>query len=214
MFPVSAAIQGAVGIGQAVGGAIQAHRAQKKLEKMVEGYKPNASIMDYYNKALQRYNVNPYTSAQYRNQMQNAGRGLATGINALNDRRSVLGGISSLVQGYNDASLKATAAAEGQQAQALSQLGGATQMKAAEDFKPFEMKYNLQALKAGGGNETMRAGLSNIFGGASTYANYQMLDKMYGDTNTQSQPFQRGTYQPISAGRRATVGTPNFNLRG
>lgn len=179
-FPPLAIAQGIGGLAQGILGYTQAHKAQKQLEKLVNSYQPNQSIMDYYNKALQRYNVNPYQSRLYQMQTQNAARGLTTGINTLQDRRSALAGVSGLVQGYNDASLKAAAAAEGQQAQALGQLGQATGMKAAEDKYPFQLKYGLLAAKAGGGNQIMNAGLSNIFGGLQTGNQYNQLKQIYG----------------------------------
>jgi hypothetical protein len=179
--PIIPIIQGAIGLGQTIFGGNRAAKAERKLEGMVNDYKPNASILDYYNKALSRYNANPYTSNLYNNQMQSVNRNLTTGINSLQDRRSAIGGINALTQSANDASLRAAATAEGQQAQALSQLGGATQMKAQEQFKPFEMKYNLLSAKAGGGNQIMNAGLSNIFGGLNTAADLKMIDKMYKD---------------------------------
>lgn len=178
--PISAITTGA-GLVQSIVGGIQAHRAQKKLDKLINSYQPNASILDYYNKALAKYNVNPYTSSLYTNAMRGAGRGLTTGISTLNDRRSVLGGINRLVDTYNNASLRASAAAEGQQSQSLSQLGSATQMKAAEDFKPFEMKYNLLASKAGGGKQLVSAGLTNAFGGLSAMNQLALLKQLYGD---------------------------------
>ena len=53
------------GILQAGGGLIQGifgggarRKAQKELEGMVNNYQPNASIMDYYNKALSKYSSN------------------------------------------------------------------------------------------------------------------------------------------------------------
>jgi hypothetical protein len=198
-------IQGAIGGAQAIIGGIQAHKAQKELGQLVNSYKPNESIMDYYTKALNKYNVNPYSSALYRMQMQNAGRGLTTGINALNDRRSVLGGIGSLVQGYNDAGLRAAATAEGQQSQALGQLGQATAMKAQEDFKPFEMKYNLLAMKAGGANQVANAGLQNAFGGLSNISNYYAAQQAYGGNNGYSGDgggSYSPTYSQYKTGRR------------
>lgn len=189
-------VQGAIGLGQSIVGGIQAHKAQRKLEKLVSSYTANQSIMDYYTKALNKYNVNPYSSALYRMQMQNADRGLTTGINALNDRKSVLGGISSLVQGRNDASLRAAAAAEGQQSQALGQLGQATAMKAQEDFKPFEMKYNLLAMKAGGGNQIANAGLSNLYGGLGNISNYYAAKNAYGDSGGYNSATESGVYSP------------------
>ena len=169
-------IQSALGFGQA-------HRAQKELEQMVKSYRPNAGILDYYNKALQKYNVNPYTSSFYNNAQNQIKAGTAQGIANLQDRRSVLAGLPSLIQGQNDSLLKAGATAEGQQAQALGQLGQASQVKAAEEFKPFEMKYNLLSAKAGGGNQIANAGLSNIFGGINNLSQMAMLKNMYGNNS-------------------------------
>ncbi len=87
--------------------------------------------------------------------------------------------MSNLVQGYNDAGLKAGVAAEGQQGQNLSQLGGATAMKAQEEKYPFEMKYNLYSAKAGGGAQQLNAGLANLYGAGSSMSQMAMLNKMY-----------------------------------
>lgn len=183
---IAGGVQGIAGIAQTIAGGIQAHRAQKKLEKLINSYQPNQSIMDYYSKALQRYNPNAFESALYRQGQQTAARGLTTGISALNDRRSVLGGIAGLTQGYNDASLKAAAAAESQQGQQLAQLGQAAGMKTQEEKYPFELKANLLAQKAGGGAQIMNAGLSNIFGGTSNLSQMAMLNQMYGDSGGSS----------------------------
>jgi hypothetical protein len=174
MLPLAAGLaigQGVMGLAQTILGGSAAHKAQKQMEGMVNNYQPNQSIMDYYSKALNRYNVNPYNSNLYQMQSNNIQRGTASGINALQDRRSALAGVSSLVQGQNDGLLKAAAAAEGQQGQALNQLGQATGMKAQEDSKKFDMKYNLLAMKAGGNNQTMNAGIQNMFGGMGGLAN-------------------------------------------
>lgn len=160
---------------QALGGVLQSifsgkNKAERDLENYANSYKKNESIMDYYTKALNRYNQNPYNSASYTSAMKTANRGLSTGINTLQDRRSVLAGLPGLVAGYNDAGLKATANAEREQGAALNTLGTATQMKAREDKYPFELKYNLLAAKAAGANAQKAAGWQNIFGGLGTAA--------------------------------------------
>jgi hypothetical protein len=198
MLPLLGIGQGLLGIGQSIFGGGAARKAQRSLEKMADSYQPNAGILDYYNKALSRYSDNPYNSAMYRMQNQNAQRGLATGINALQDRRSVLAGLPKLTQSYNDANLKAAAGAEAQQGQALSQLGQATGMKAAEDSKKFDMKYNLLAMKAAGNNQTSRAGISNIFGGLGNIQQQGMLNQIYGNggggsTNNPNSQYPKGT---------------------
>jgi hypothetical protein len=104
---------------------------------------------------------------------KNAGRGLATGISALQDRRSS-GNVAGLVEGEQDSLAKSGVQAEGLQRQAMAQYGQATSMKAADDKyafdvnqeEPFERKYSLLAAKAGGGNQMENAGISNVAQGA------------------------------------------------
>lgn len=172
--------KGLFGLGQAVFGGGKARRATRELESMANNYQPNASINDLYNKALSRYSANPYNSASYQNQMQNVNRNVSSGISGLQDRRSALGGITSMVQAGNDASLRAVAGAEQQGAQALGQLSQATGMKADEDRRKFDMKYNLLAMKAGGANQTMNTGISNMFSAAGDMTNYLTAKQFYG----------------------------------
>lgn len=187
--PWGAIAQAGVGLAQTIGGWIGQHRATKQLENLKSPtYTANKSILDYYNTALQRYGVSPTDSAMYKRQQQNIGRNLATGINSFQDRRSGQAGISSLIRGANDASLNAEVAAENEKSNRFGILGGATNMKAGEDRtafdineqQPYERKYNLLAQKAGGNNQIMNAGLSNIFGAGSSLSQMDMLKKMYG----------------------------------
>lgn len=172
--------QGVLGLGQAIFGGGKAKKAQKQMGKMIDSYTPNESIMDYYNKALSRYNANPYQTSEYQMNMRNADRTTATGLSALGDRRSAVGGVSRLAALQNDASIKAGAQAESEQGQRLAQLGQATAMKVPEDKYKFEAKYNLLGQKAGAANQTANAGISNIYGGLSGISDHKMIDKMYG----------------------------------
>ena len=55
-----ALIGSVAGLAQSIIGGINARKTQKKLEKMQSPvYKQNQGILDYYNKALARYNVSP-----------------------------------------------------------------------------------------------------------------------------------------------------------
>lgn len=173
-------VQGAVGLGQAIFGGGKAKRTQRALESHLDSYKPNESIMDYYNKALQRYNTNPYESTTYQKSMQNAGRTTATGLNALGDRRSAIGGVTRLAALQNEAGLNAASQAESEQGQRLGQLGQATAMRVPEDKYKFEAKYNLLSQKAGAANQTANAGMQNIFGGLGNISDYAMINKIYG----------------------------------
>lgn len=206
--PWGAIAQGALGLAQTIGGWIQQRRATKQLERMQSPtYKQNQSILDYYNQALQRYNVSPTDSAMYKRQMRDIDRGVATGINALQDRRSGLAGASSILRAANDAKLNANVAAEQEKNQRFGVLGQATNMKAGEDRmafdinenQPFERKYNLLAMKAGGGNSILNAGLSNIFNAGQNISNMGMLDKMYGSgTGSGGGSSVMGAYNPGS----------------
>lgn len=165
---------------QSLIGGFQEHKAQRDLEKLINTYQPNKSILDFYSKALNRYNANPYTSPIYNAATQRIRAGTAQGIQSFQDRRSANTGISTLIQNQNDAELKAAAAAEGQKGQELAQLGQATTMKANEEKIPFTLKYGLLASKAGGGAQLLNAGVSNIFGAANTSSQLDILKKIYG----------------------------------
>lgn len=178
------------GLLQSIIGGIGQRKAQKRFEGMLNQspqYKQNESITDYYNKALQRYNVNPYQSDLYKMQEQQANRGLTTGISALQDRRSALSGIGSLIQGRSDSMLRAGSQAEQQQSQNLAQLGNAANAKTSEDAKAFEInkmmpyqaKLNQLAAKASGNAQVTNAGLSNIFGGLQGVGDFQMAKTLF-----------------------------------
>lgn len=188
-MPVSAGVQAGAGVIQAGLGFLQAHKAQKQLERLnAPTYAPNQGIANYYKTALDRYQTNPYASQGYTMASQNAGRTLSAGLSGLNDRRGGIAGIARLSAINNDALLKAGSMAENQQNQRFGQLGGATQMKAADDkyafqtnqLMPYQQKYNLLAGKAAGGNQIMNAGLQNTFGGISGIGESNQFDKLYG----------------------------------
>jgi len=185
--PYVAAAQSGIGLIQSVMGAIRERRAEKALEKMKSPtYTPNQSIMDYYNQALSRYNTSPTDTALYKRQQKNILGGTAAGLGMLQNRRAGQAGVSGLIRNQNDAFLNAEVAAEQQQNQRFSQLGGATGMKAGEERtafdinqqQPFDRKYNLLAMKAGGGAQIMNAGLQNLYGGLQTANQYSMINKM------------------------------------
>lgn len=186
--PWGAIAEAGIGALQTVGGWIQQATAMKKLNQLKSPtYKQNQGILDYYNQALQRYNVSPTDSAMYKRQTRDIDRGVANSVAALNDRRSGIAGVSSILRAANDARLDANVAAEGEKNRRFGELGGATQLKAGEDRtafdineqQPFERKYNLLAMKAAGGAQIANAGISNVFGGIQNSGNMSMLNKMY-----------------------------------
>lgn len=177
------AVQAGAGLVQSIFGGRAAKRNEKRLDKHISQtptYEPNKSVLDFYNMALQRYGVSPTDSAMYKQQSKDINQNVASGIAGLQDRRSALGGVSSIVRAANDAKLNANVAAEQQRNQRFNELGQATGMKSAEEqlaFKqnkmlPFELKYNILSQKAGAANQTLNAGLTNIFGGLQNWGNY------------------------------------------
>lgn len=183
---IASAAQGIIGGIQGIIGGIQARKAQKQLEKMQSPtYAANRGILDFYNQALARYNVNPTDTALYKRQTRDIDRGLAQGISALQDRRSGVAGLSSLVRAGSDARLDANVAAENERNRRFGELGQAAGMKAAEESKafdinqwhPYERKYNLLSQKAGAANQTANAGMQNLFGGLQSWGQMDMMKK-------------------------------------
>ena len=196
-------IQAGAGTLQGILGAIQAAKGRKELSKEIANmpkYQQSQGILDYYNQALQRYNVAPTESALYKRQMQNVGRQTAAGISSLQDRRAALAGVPSLVRGASDAALNAEAAAEQQRTQRFGQLGGAAQMKKGEEqqafqynqLAPSQMRMQLAGLKASGGSQIFNTGLSNIFGLGSSMEQSNLYKQLYGGGGTNKQTSETG----------------------
>jgi len=169
------------GIGgiQSLIGGIGARKARKQLENLqTPQYEKSKSITDYYNQALGRYQQSPTASNLYKMQANNIARGTAQGLSALQDRRSGLGGVSALIQGQNDAQLKALAAAEQDQNQKFSQLGAASNAMAGEErqafninkMMPYQKKFDILSQKAAGNTQLANTGLQNIYGGLTSAA--------------------------------------------
>lgn len=156
-------------------------KAQREIEGMLKNqpmYRPSKDIADYYQESLNRYNENPYQSAQYQTAKRNAQRLTSTGLSALQDRRSALAGVNRLVGVENDALQNAAVQAEQQRNVRFNQLGSATGMKAGEDRRafdinvqtPYQRRLQMAQMKAGAAASRYDAGLSNIFGGIGSAA--------------------------------------------
>lgn len=182
-MPWVAVASAAYGAYQSIKAGQQRKKAEAELEKQANEFKPNASILDFYNKALSKYNPNPYQSQSFQQQNNQIQRNLATGINAAGSKRLGLGAIAGQVQQANDASARAVGNAEMQGAQDLARLGQASGMKTQEQQKKFDMLYNLQAQKAGAYAQTQNSGLQNVFNGLSSAASMYSGDgsELFGD---------------------------------
>jgi hypothetical protein len=170
-------------------GALKAHKAQQGLQNLrTPSYQPNQAVSSYYQQALQRANTSPYASDFYQQAQKTAGRNLATGIGALQDRRSATGNIGALVQGSNDSLNRAGVQAEGLQRQAFGQLGSAVGMQQGDYQKqfqynqeaPYEKQAGIYQAKAIAGSQMENTGLSSAFGGLGSASQFGMLKQLYG----------------------------------
>lgn len=181
---ISSGVQALTGLGQNL------FSGRKKKERELEQYakqsplaRESKSINDYYQQAMNRYKENPYQSQQYQVGARNVQRATAQGLGALQDRRSALGGISRLAQGQADALANLGANAEAQRNARFSQLGGAAQMKAAQDkylfdinqMTPYNRMLALKQMKAQSANARAAAGLQTLAGGLSNAASIGMM---------------------------------------
>jgi hypothetical protein len=194
-----------VAAGTAVWGGIKAGKArkeQKSAEAQLENLAANSplrkeskSLNDYYQQALNRYNENPYQSAAYQQAMQNARRTTASGLGALQDRRSAIGGISRLGGLESGASQRAVAQGEQMQAQRFSELGRATQMKKRDEdelfdinkMTPYQRRLQLEQMKGAAAGERYNAGMQMLGQGLSNAAAGGL---QYTESNPGQNPFK------------------------
>lgn len=181
---IAAGTQALAGAGQAIfSGRKKRERELDQFAKNSPLYKGSKSIDDYYQQALNRYSENPYQSQQYQLGAMNAQRATAQGIGALQDRRSAIGGISRLALGQTSAMQNLGAQAEAQRNARFGQLGGAAQMKTAEDYKKFDINqmtpYNrmlqLKQYKAQAANDRYNAGVQMVGSALGNAANVGMM---------------------------------------
>lgn len=201
----AALLAAAPAIAQTAAGVFQSlfsgrKKAQREMEGLLDkppAYTPNKGISDYYQESLNRYNESPFQSAIYQNAMRNAQRVTSQGIGALQDRRSALAGVGRLAAIQNDATQNAVAQAEGRRDARFGQLGQATNMKAGEERRafdinvltPYQRRLQMSQMKASAANARGDAGLQNMFGGLSNLGT--ALSAM--PSSTKGQSFNTGS---------------------
>jgi hypothetical protein len=183
---VSAGVGAATAGGMAIGANQRRKSRERELDQFAKQsplYTPSKSIQEYYQQALNRYNENPYQSQQYQLGAMNAQRATAQGIGALQDRRSAIGGIGRLALGQNTAMQNLGAQAEAQRNQRFGQLGGASQMQAAEQAKafdinkmtPYNRQFGLKQMKSAAANEEYAKNVSSTFNALGNMASIGMM---------------------------------------
>ena len=163
--------QGILGLYQsATSGRGEAENQLNAFAKQSPLAKESKSLNDYYQQALNRYQENPYQSQQYQLGAMNAQRATAQGINALQDRRSAIGGIGRLAAGQNMAMQNLGAQAEAQRNARFGQLGQASQEKTAQDkylfdvnqMTPYNRQLQLKQMASQAANERYNAGVQMV----------------------------------------------------
>lgn len=149
-------------LGKSLASGVQAKNLEEKTKSEFRQLKPNASILDYYNKAYNQYNANPYQSQFYNQQMKNVNRSAATALNAAQQRRGGLAVIPSITQSMNDASQKAAAGAESIGSQNLARLGQAAGAKASEENRIKGLQLGLLQQEAAAKAAELRQEQSNV----------------------------------------------------
>ena len=189
-MPITAGLitGGATALGQILtAGKRKKEQALEGFAKTMPKYAGSSALDTYYQQALQQANTAAQNTALYKNAMNQANRNLGAGLAGSNVARGGQGLVSNLVQGANDASMRALSGAEQLKSQRFNQLGQATGMKSAEDYrkfdinqmKPFETQYNLLAAKAAKAAQQQQAGFQNLAGLGNTAITAGMYKDMY-----------------------------------
>jgi hypothetical protein len=176
---IGAGIKGGTGIAQLL--ASGKRKKERELEAQTANmpkYAGSQSLDQYYQQALQQANTAAAQSAMYKQGQNLANRNLAQGLSLVQTGNIGQGGVSKLVQGANDATMRNLTQAEAQKEQRFGRLGQAAQMKSAEDFRkfqinqqqPWETKYNLLASRAAAAAQQQQAGFQNLSGAGTDVA--------------------------------------------
>jgi hypothetical protein len=155
-------------------------RDERDLQNYANTIKPNQSIMDYYNKALAKYNPNAYASSEYQNSIKQNQQNQATSLAAANSRHAGVGVIGGIAAGTANQDASAAGQAEAAQRQNFGQLGQATNMSTSDTNRIQELQFNLRAQKAAAAGAGQAAGAQNISGGLQSGSNLLMAQKIYG----------------------------------
>lgn len=169
------AIGAGLGAAQTVLGLLQQRKGRKETEKLINNMPKeleDKGILDYAAQAEQRATTSPTQMAFYKRQMQNIDRGAATGMRGLQNlgRGAALAGTSTIARDIADSKLKAEEVGEREASSRFGQLGGATQMRAGERRRvfdlnvrqPWRMKTQMAMQRAAAGGQVANLGAQNM----------------------------------------------------
>jgi len=161
------AIQGALGLGQAIAGLVK-----KKVEI------PKAVASEELGQTLTEAEARAGTGfSEASNQLfsERMGRAMASARAGIDERKGGLGAISKLFQSETDAIAERGIADEERRLQNLSQLYRAREIKAAEDARVDDINRQIALDERGRRDELIGAGLQNVMGAAGTYGTLGVL---------------------------------------
>jgi len=172
----------AFGIYQGVKSQNAADESQARLDRLAKSspiWKPDVSIKDYYQKALNRINENAFGTAAYLQNKKVAEMGTATGLNALKSRPGArLGDVNKLVEIQNNANQNAIARADADKNTRLGMLGNAASALNNQSYKEFDVNkltpynnmFGLTGQQLAAQNNQAQAGWQGALSGISNIA--------------------------------------------
>lgn len=179
-----------LGVGQALFGGISAANAaaaarkeQRLLEKRAATsplQKASPELAQYYKQAEGRYQENPFTTPYYLETVKQADRAAINQLGAMQSRGAALGSVGRINQMLADTKNRGIAGAVQNKNAQFSQLGQASQAKAAESARlfntnvqaPYERMLQLQQMKTQAANERTNAFQSMAVQGLSNAGQY------------------------------------------
>jgi hypothetical protein len=172
----------AFGLYQGLQNQEKADAAKKRLDQLAKNspiWKPDVSIHDYYQKALNRLNENVFASSAYLQNKKNAEMSTATAFNALKGRPGAkLSDVNKLVELQNNANANAVARADADKNARLSQVGNAAQALNNQGYKefdvnkmaPYRTQVGLTGQELASENQQAQAGYQGALAGLSNIA--------------------------------------------
>ena len=174
-FGPTQGIGAGLGAAQTLFGLLQQRKGRKETDKLINNMPKeleDKGILDYAAQAEQRATTSPTQMAFYKRQMQNIDRGAATGMRGLQNlgRGAALAGTSTIARDIADSKLRTEEIGEREASSRFAQLGGATQMKAGEKRRvfdlnvrqPWRMKTQMAMQRAAAGGQVANLGAQNM----------------------------------------------------
>lgn len=206
-FPYGALTQSLIGLGQALHGASQKRKLVRPEYEIQQEFEQNVSLaqgvknrgMDATSMGLAKQQIN---------------RGAMLGLQQLSNRRGSTAGVAAIARNMQDAGLNLAARDASMKQQNFitgTQMEmGANSALAGQKIQQWDWNKRSKYVTAmNEANAKIAAGWGNIMGGAQSYSQMQMVDKMY--PGVQNDPTSNIQGHNLQYG---TVPTGNTNVEG